>query len=201
LTVFSRPPYGPLRMAQSTRTVRLDSVDRQLIACLKLDGRMSYTEMASRLRVSEGTARNRLARLLETGALRVFPVVEPEPIGYRINAWLGIRCAPGANRKVGEALRDLHAVRYVGMCAGTFDIICEAVFLSERELLAFLTDELSAIGDIVDVSTSTVLDTCKVGYEWELREEDVHRPRRSRGSTTLRTVGDGYSERDGSHTE
>ncbi|MGH2595541.1 MAG: Lrp/AsnC family transcriptional regulator [Actinomycetota bacterium] len=153
-------------------------MDRQLIACLKLDGRMSYAEMASQLKVSEGTARNRLARLLESGALRVFPVVEPEPIGYRLNVWLGIRCKPGALRGVGEALRPSHAIRYVGLCAGVFDIICEAVFLSETELLSFLSDEVSAIDGVVEVSTSTVLDTCKLGYEWELREEDVAPARR-----------------------
>jgi Lrp/AsnC family transcriptional regulator for asnA, asnC and gidA len=158
--------------------VRLDSIDRQLIACLKLDGRMSYAEMASRLKVSEGTAKNRLSRLLESGALRVFPVVEPEPIGYRLNVWLGIQCEPGALQKVGEALRQFHAVRYVGLCAGAFDIICEAVFLSARELLSFLSDEVSAIDGVVDMSTSTVLDTCKLGYEWELREEDVGPARR-----------------------
>ena len=160
--------------------MRLDTIDRQLIACLKLDGRMSYAEMASQLTVSEGTARNRLARLLESGALRVFPVVEPEPIGYRLNVWLGIRCQPGALRGIGAALRQLHAVRYVGLCAGAFDIICEAVFLSETELLGFLSDEVSAIDGVVDVSTSTVLDTCKLGYEWELREEDVAPARRRR---------------------
>ncbi len=162
--------------------MRLDAIDRQLIACLKLDGRMSYAEMASQLNVSEGTARNRLARLLESGTLRVFPVVEPEPIGYRLNVWLGIRCQPGALRRIGEALRESHAVRYVGLCAGAFDIICEAVFLSETELLSFLSDEVSAIDGVVEVSTSTVLDTCKLGYEWELREEDVAPARRRQRS-------------------
>lgn len=153
--------------------MRLDTVDRQLIACLKLDGRMSYAEMAVRLRVSEGTAKNRLARLLESGALRVFPVIEPQPVGYRLNAWFGIECAPGAMNEVGEALRNLHPIRYVGLCAGAFDIICEAVFLSEKELLTFLTDDVSRIEGVAEVKTSTVLDTCKLGYEWELREEDV----------------------------
>lgn len=179
--------------------MRLDTVDRQLIACLKLDGRMSYAEMAARLKVSEGTARNRLARLLETGALRVFPVVEPEPIGYRLNAWFGIHCAPGSLKHVGEALRTLHPVRYVGLCSGAFDIICEAVFLSEKELLTFLSDEVSAIEGVVDVRTSTVLDTCKLGYEWELREEDVAPVKRRAVSrrTRLRSVSGKAGSVDG----
>lgn len=174
--------------------MRLDTIDRQLIACLKLDGRMSYAEMASQLNVSEGTARNRLSRLLESGALRVFPVVEPEPIGYRLNVWLGIRCEPGTLQGVGSALRELHAVRYVGLCAGAFDIICEAVFLSEAELLTFLSGSVSSIQGVVEVSTSTVLDTCKLGYEWELREEDVAPARRRRRAKGPVVTGIGARE-------
>jgi Lrp/AsnC family transcriptional regulator for asnA, asnC and gidA len=162
--------------------VSLDSIDRQLIASLKIDGRMSYAELATRLSVSEGTARNRLGRLVQSGALRIMPVVEPDKIGYRMNVWLGIRCAPGALLDVASALRDLHPVRYVGVCSGAYDIICESIFLSEEELLRFLSDEIRAIEGITDVDTSTVLDISKFGYEWELREEDVAPNKRARSA-------------------
>ena len=159
----------------------LDVIDRKLIASLKTDGRMSYTELAKRLGVSEGTARNRLSRLVETGALRIRPVVEPDRIGYRMNVWFGIRCRPGSLREVAAALRELHPVRYVGVCTGAFDIICEAIFLSEEEVLRFLSDEIRAVNGIADVDTSTVLDIAKFGYEWELREEDTTETTRPKG--------------------
>jgi Lrp/AsnC family transcriptional regulator, regulator for asnA, asnC and gidA len=161
--------------------LKLDGVDRRLIANLKLDGRMSYAELATRVGVSEGTARNRLTRLITRGVVRIAPVVEPEPIGYRLNVWFGIRCRPGAVREVAASLREWHAVRYVGICSGTYDLICEAIFLSEAELLAFLAEDLGGVEGIAHVDTSTVLDIAKFGYEWELREEDVL-PRTSAGS-------------------
>ncbi len=160
--------------------MKLDATDRHLISSLKLDGRMSYAELATRLGVSEGTARNRLSRLIESGVLRIAPVVEPETIGYRLNVWLGIRCRPGALREVAAHLRDLHPVRYVGVCAGAYDLICESIFLSEDELLRFLSEELGRVEGIAEVDTSTVLDIAKFGYEWELREEDVLPRRRAR---------------------
>ena len=160
----------------------LDSIDRQLIASLKIDGRMSYAELATRLGVSEGTARNRLGRLVESGALRIMPVVEPDKIGYRMNVWLGIRCRPGALLDVAAALRELHPVRYVGVCSGAYDIICESIFLSEGELLRFLAEEIRTIEGITEVDTSTVLDISKFGYEWELREEDVVPNKRTRSA-------------------
>jgi Lrp/AsnC family transcriptional regulator, regulator for asnA, asnC and gidA len=154
----------------------LDTLDRQLIASLKLDGRMSYAELAGRLGVSEGTARNRLARLVEAGTVRILPIVDQTTLGYRLNAWIGVRCQPGAFRRVAEELAGCHAVRYVGACTGAYDVICEAVFLSQEEMLQFLESELPTVGGITSTETSIVLEMAKLGYEWELREEDAARP-------------------------
>ena len=151
----------------------LDAVDRRLISCLKLDGRMSYAELAGRLGVSEGTARNRLGKLLGSGTLQVVPVVEPDTIGYRLNVWIGVRCRPGSARSVAESLAGFHAVRYATACAGVYDVICEAVFLSQAEMLDFLEAELQTVEGVTGVETSMVLEIAKTGWEWELREEDT----------------------------
>src|SRR5689334_5981415 len=157
----------------------LDQTDRMLIASLKLDGRMSYAELASRLGVSEGTIRNRLGRLVESGTVRILPIVDQTKVGYRLNVWIGLRCVPGALRQVADDLSGLHAVRYVAACTGHFDVICEAIFLSQAEMLRFLESELPQVGGIVAIETSTVLEISKLGYEWEVREEDA-RPHRRR---------------------
>src|SRR4029077_15743865 len=104
----------------------LDSLDRRLIASLKLDGRMSYAELAGRLDVSEGTVRNRLTKLLGSGTLAIVPVVEADKIGYCLNVWIGVRCRPGAARVVADGLAGFHAVRYAAACAGVYDVVCEA---------------------------------------------------------------------------
>jgi Lrp/AsnC family transcriptional regulator for asnA, asnC and gidA len=161
----------------------LDQLDRRLIASLKLDGRMSYAELAGRLGVSEGTARNRLARLTESGTIRILPIIDQTKVGYRLNVWIGVRCVPGALRQVSDALSGLHAVRYVSACTGHFDVICEAIFLSQTEMLRFLEEDIPKVGGIVAIETSTVLDISKLGYEWEVREEDArpHRAGRAAG--------------------
>jgi DNA-binding Lrp family transcriptional regulator len=155
--------------------MRLDELDRRLISALKEDGRMSYTELATRLRVAEGTARNRLQRLLGSETLKIVPIIDQMKIGYRLNVWIGVRCRPGTFRKVAQALAAAHAVRYVGACTGGYDVICEAVFLYQDEMLGFLENELPAIDGITSTETSVVLHITKLGYEWELREEDPER--------------------------
>jgi hypothetical protein len=51
-------------------------------------------------------------------------------------------------------------------------VICEAVFLSQAEMLDFLESELQTVAGITGVETSMVLEIAKTGWEWELREED-----------------------------
>jgi Lrp/AsnC family transcriptional regulator for asnA, asnC and gidA len=167
----------------------LDAIDRQLVASLKLDGRMSYAELGGRLGVSEGTARNRLARLVEAGTVRILPIVDQTTLGYRLNAWIGVRCRPGAFRRVAEELAGFHAVRYVGACTGAYDVICEAVFLSQDEMLTFLESELPTVDGITSTETSIVLEMAKLGYEWELREEDVRLGGADRESGQVRSRG------------
>jgi Lrp/AsnC family transcriptional regulator, regulator for asnA, asnC and gidA len=153
--------------------MRLDELDRRLIAALKEDGRMSFTALAGRMGVAEGTARNRLNRLIDSSTMRIAPILDQTKIGYRLNVWMGIRSRPGTFRDIADALSKLHAVRYVGACTGAYDVICELVFLSQREMVAFLEEEVPRIDGIVDTQTSLVLEITKLGYEWELREEDA----------------------------
>jgi Lrp/AsnC family transcriptional regulator, regulator for asnA, asnC and gidA len=155
--------------------MRLDKLDRELIAALKEDGRMSFKDLGDRLAVAEGTVRNRLNRLLESNIIHIGPIVDQTKIGYRLNVWIGVRCRPGTFRGVAQEFAKLHAVRYVGAATGAYDVICEAIFLSQAEMLAFLEEELPKIDGVTETQTSVVLEITKLGYEWELREEDVRR--------------------------
>lgn len=152
--------------------MELDAIDRKLIAALKTDGRMSYTELAGRLNVAEGTARNRLQRLIDSETIRITPIVDQMKIGYRLNVWIGVRCQPGTLTNVAAALAGFHPIRYVGACTGAYDVICEGVFLSQDEMLAFLEREIPTVDGITGTETSVVLQMTKLGYEWELREEE-----------------------------
>jgi Lrp/AsnC family transcriptional regulator for asnA, asnC and gidA len=150
----------------------LDEIDRKLIGALKFDGRMRYTDLASKLGVTEGTVRNRMQRLIEQGTLKVVPIVDQTKIGYRLNVWIGVRCRPGTFGRVAEELASLHPIRYVGACTGAYDVIAEAIFLSESEMFAFLESDIPTIDGIISTESSVVLRMVKLGYEWELREEE-----------------------------
>lgn len=173
--------------------VSLDEIDRKLIGVLKLDGRMRYTDLAHELGVTEGTVRNRMQRLTDQGTLKVVPIIDQTKIGYRLNVWIGVRCQPGAFGGVAEELARLHPIRYVGACTGVYDVIAEAIFISESEMFTFLESDIPTIDGIISTESSMVLRMVKLGYEWELREEDTFslRSREMESGLTNPTMGGG----------
>ncbi|MBI4173371.1 MAG: Lrp/AsnC family transcriptional regulator [Candidatus Aenigmarchaeota archaeon] len=53
----------------------MDRTDQRLLELLEQDARQSNTDLARKLRISEGTVRNRIERLLKSGAIQRFTVV------------------------------------------------------------------------------------------------------------------------------
>jgi Lrp/AsnC family transcriptional regulator for asnA, asnC and gidA len=147
--------------------VRLDDLDRRIVRLLRRDGRLSYAEVARLVGSSEPTVRKRVRRLLQGGAIFVVARVNPAPIGFPIDAVMGIRVARGKVLEVGRRLAAMENVAYVGYLTGTFDIMIE-VFLPDTEgLFRFLNEELEAIDGIIGTETWHVLRTEKFNYMWE----------------------------------
>ena len=143
----------------------LDVIDRCLIALLQTDGRLSHAELARRLGVPEPTVRRRMRRLLDDGAMQVVAVPDPIKIGYAIHAIVGVKLQPGRTADVVAALMELRQVRYVGVTAGAYDIVVEALFKDNDDLRVFLTETLGRIDGLQGTETSYVLQIAKRSYK------------------------------------
>jgi DNA-binding Lrp family transcriptional regulator len=63
----------------------MDDTDRQLIALLRDDARMSVVALAKKLRVARATVQNRIARLESDGTIVGYTVrLRPEAEAHRI---------------------------------------------------------------------------------------------------------------------
>jgi Lrp/AsnC family transcriptional regulator, regulator for asnA, asnC and gidA len=151
-------PYGQ---------VKLDDVDREIMRLLRHDGRAKYSAIAREVGVSEPTVRKRVDRLRERGAIYISARVNPAPIGFQVDAMIGIRAERGRTREVGDALTAMEHVSYVGYLTGSLDILIE-VFLPDTErLFTFLNEDLNAIDGIAYTETWHVVRTEKFNYMWE----------------------------------
>ncbi|MEZ5125020.1 MAG: Lrp/AsnC family transcriptional regulator [Thermoleophilia bacterium] len=170
----SSQDHSVIRHGSAPRgSVKLDEVDRRIVRLLRRDGRMSYAEVARHVGVSEPTVRKRVQRLVRSGAIFVVARINPAPIGFPIDAVIGIRVARGQVLEVGHKLAAMECVAYVGYLTGSYDLMIEAFLPDTEGLFRFLNDELENLDGILATETWHVLRTEKFNYMWE--GEDVGR--------------------------
>lgn len=144
----------------------MDEIDWRIVARLQQDGRTPFTAIASELSLAEGTVRNRVARLLEEGYLRIAAVLDPGRLGKHATAIVGVRVHGDAGPPVVEALKSWPEVRYVAFCAGEYDLILQVALDSNEDLFHFLTGKLRELPGIASSDSSLILRTCKESQEW-----------------------------------
>lgn len=85
----------------------LDATDRRLVDCLVEDARLSLKELAARVGLSSPSVSERLKRLEESGVIRGFTAaIDPEVLGYTLQAMVRVRPMPGKLHIVEKMLRD-----------------------------------------------------------------------------------------------
>jgi Lrp/AsnC family transcriptional regulator for asnA, asnC and gidA len=160
-------------------TIELDDLDRRIMKLLRHDGRLSYAHIARTVGLSEPTVRKRIDRLVNAGAIINAARINPAPIGFPIDAMIGLRVVRGRVKGVGRRLAGVDDVAYVAYVAGSFDIIIEAFLPHTEGLFKFLNEDLDRIDGIASTETWNVLRTEKFFYNWE--GEDVGLERASGG--------------------
>ena len=142
----------------------MDELDRSIVALLQQDGRMRYTNIAKAVNVTEGTVRNRVAKLLEDDAIQIIGVLDPHRMGFNAPAMIGVSIQPPHLEKAAAEIAAMSEVSYLIMIAGEFDLIVE-VFCRDREHLgAFLREKLLKVEGVQRTQTSTILHTYKVAH-------------------------------------
>ncbi|MBA4494325.1 Lrp/AsnC family transcriptional regulator [Paenactinomyces guangxiensis] len=144
----------------------LDEVDKAIIEYLQKDGRCSYTEIAEELKVTVGTVRNRVQRLMENQILKIVGVVDPFKTGMATVAMLGLKVRLNKLDEIIKALEKIPEVRFVAVSTGTFDMFIEIITSSTEEFYRILTTELSNIEGIEATDSSMLLKIHKQSYDW-----------------------------------
>jgi Lrp/AsnC family transcriptional regulator for asnA, asnC and gidA len=152
-------------------TIELDDVDRHIMKLLRHDARLSYAHIARTVGLSEPTVRKRIDRLVHAGAIINSARINPAPIGFPIDAMIGINVVRGKVKEVGRKLAAMEHVAYVAYVAGSFDILIQVYLPHMEGLFKFLNEDLERIDGIAGMQTWNVLRTEKYFYNWE--GEDV----------------------------
>lgn len=144
----------------------LDDVDRDIIDQLRVDGRMSFSEIGRRIGFSEPTIRHRYNRLTALGVIYVAGMYDETKIGG-IAAHIGIRVSELPVAQVAEKLADHPQIKYVACALGYYDIILDVVAPDAQALGKIVLQDLRRIRGISDIETLTVLEVRKDTYLWQ----------------------------------
>ncbi|MER5870797.1 Lrp/AsnC family transcriptional regulator [Streptomyces sp. NPDC002044] len=156
IAALERPPVepGPERYA-------LDDTELALLAVLGQDGRAGYPELARATGLSESTARRRLERLREAGAVFFDVEIVPAHLGYEAEATLVLTVPPARLAEVGAAIGSHPEVPFAAAVTGAASLMAVVVCRDTDALYTYLTERIGAVPGIQQVELIPTLRNIK----------------------------------------
>ncbi len=142
----------------------MDQIDLDIISILQSDGRKPFTDIAKELDISEGTVRNRVARLLQERVLQIIGLVDPYRLGFDAPAVISVSVQPPMLEKVANTIAKFPEVSYLIMVSGEYDLLVEVLCKDRDHLATFLNEKLLHVPGITNTQTSMILHTYKMAY-------------------------------------
>jgi Lrp/AsnC family transcriptional regulator for asnA, asnC and gidA len=146
----------------------LNHLDRQIIALLLKDGRMSSADMARSMGVSPRTVRYHLDRLTDSGVIQIAAVVNPQAIGLETVVDVFLQVAPGQIREVAARFAALEEVSYVAGSIGNGDLSIQVCLRDAGELTRFVDQVVGSMPGVTRARTVLVPWKLKDVYEWNI---------------------------------
>ncbi|MCE7002683.1 Lrp/AsnC family transcriptional regulator [Kibdelosporangium philippinense] len=153
---------------ERTATPVLDDIAKQIIEQLQQDGRMPYSTIGKIVGLSEAAVRQRVQRLADTGVIQIVAVTDPMQVGLFRQAMIAIN-VEGPLEPVADALAEMDEIDYVVVCAGRFDILCEAICPDDEGLLELISTRIRTIPGVRNAETLVYLKLRKQSYQWGTR--------------------------------
>jgi Lrp/AsnC family transcriptional regulator for asnA, asnC and gidA len=154
------------RSNSSNKKKMLDQIDCQMIELLQKDGRISNTDIAKEIGLSEATVRTRLNRLINDEFIQIVAVSNPIKLGFKIVGNIRIHVEIKKMEKIIKELKKLKPLWFIVQTTGGTGIDTEFVVKSLDELNELIFDEINKIDGIVRTDTSLFLNYIKRNYDW-----------------------------------
>jgi Lrp/AsnC family transcriptional regulator, regulator for asnA, asnC and gidA len=140
----------------------MDDLDFSILTQLQEDGRKPFTEIAKALRVTEGTVRNRVAKLVADKTLRIIGLVDPHRVGFDAPALISVSVQPGMLESAVASIKRFPEVSYLLLVAGEYDLIVEVMCRDREHLTDLITQRIHKVPGVSDTHTLMILHTYEV---------------------------------------
>jgi DNA-binding Lrp family transcriptional regulator len=127
----------------------MDRLTHTIIAILRRDGRISYSDIARELNTSRDFVASRINPLLQSGELRVIAAPHPRVLGLTVSAHFSIKVS-GSTQPVTDALGRLESVIFMSVAAGAYQLIVETQLATMADLRRQVT-AIRALDGVIEV--------------------------------------------------
>lgn len=140
-----------------------DHMDRRIVEELRVDGRLTITELSKRVGLSKTPCQIRLKRLIETGCIRGFrAVVDFKKFGEGHVAFAEVKLSDTRETALAEfqaGVRRILEVEECHMIAGNFDYLLKVRTTDIAAYRSVLGEKISALPHVASTSTYVAMET------------------------------------------
>ncbi|PLW70434.1 Lrp/AsnC family transcriptional regulator [Pseudohalioglobus lutimaris] len=146
-------------------TRKLDSVDQAIVERLSPDARISNSQIAEHLGVSEGTVRARIKRMEEEGQIRITAVTNIDRLQNATLAyiWIEVERTDQA-RQVAQRLSGIPELGFVAVMLGRSDILAITMVRNTEHLARFVHSNISCIPGVRRAESTLGVNFVKHDY-------------------------------------
>ena len=144
---------------------QLDDVDRQLLAYLQDDARMTNTELARRVDLSPPGLQKRIRKLEESGVIEQYAtIVNREALGFDMLCFVQVTLKhhePESVQTFRDRVQQMPEVQDCYFLTGEYDYLLKVLVRNRRDLERFLVEALTPLPGMDKIRTSMVLSEIK----------------------------------------
>ena len=152
-------------MKESNAKARFDSTDLNILQAIQEDSRISNSELARRINLSQPATHTRLNRLEARGLIRnLVSLLDRDKLGLDLICFFYVRLNVHSEEALlcfEKAVLSMSSILECHYLTGQFDYSLKAVFQNRRELEQFERRVLTPIPEVTQIMTSVVLSEIK----------------------------------------
>ena len=143
----------------------MDQFDQSILVALAEDGRMSITDLATRIGLSKSPTQARLRRLEATGVIMGYrALLDPISLGLDHVAFVEVRLTDTREAALcafNAAVQNIPEIEQAHMIAGNFDYLLKVRTRDMAQYRAFLGDVVSTLPHVAATSTFVAMEAVK----------------------------------------
>ena len=139
------------------KRLELDDLDSKIVARLRVEN-VNNSALAEELDLSEGTVRQRIKKLKESGVLKIRAVINPDSLVRQQLAMVAVNITESKLLDTkAEEIAALENVLSVSITSGHYDLMAEVLVDSNHGLVEFLTVSLAGVSGIAKTESFLML--------------------------------------------